>query len=57
MNRCFQLALLSVFLFVLGCGGSGTNTSVVENADEQALAEYNEMIKADEEARKSWDKK
>ncbi len=44
--------LFSATLFV-GCGGSGQNKNVVENADAKALADYQAEEKAREEAMKA----
>ena len=56
MIRLFSLILLSAIVFTVGCGSTESTTNIVEDADAQALEEYNAMIKADDEARKSWDK-
>ncbi len=46
-----SLALLFVLsLAVVGCGGSSTPTNVGENADAQALKDYEAQVAADEAA-------
>ncbi|WP_372721245.1 hypothetical protein [Novipirellula sp.] len=55
MKRLLSLMILFAgftMIAVPGCGSGGTNTSVTEDADAQAIADYEAAIKAEEDAMK-----
>jgi len=45
-----SLAIVTTFLAMTGCGDSGTNKNVAENADAKAIADYEAAEKARSEA-------
>jgi len=45
-----SLAIVTSFLAMTGCGDSGTNKNVAENADAKAVADYEADQKARSEA-------
>jgi len=53
-NYFLRLAfVLTTITAISGCGGSGSNTNVGENADAKAMADYEAAVKASEEAMSS----
>lgn len=53
-NHFLRLAfVLTTITAISGCGGSGSNTNVGENADAKAMADYEAAVKASEEAMSS----
>jgi len=48
-----SLAIVTTFLAMTGCGDSGTNKNVAENADAKAIADYEAAEKARSEAMKA----
>lgn len=49
----FCLAIVCGFATITGCGGSGQNQNVAENADAKAIADYEAEEKARSEAMKA----
>lgn len=47
------LALVFGFMAITGCGGSGQNQNVAENADAKAIADYEAEQKARAESMKA----
>ncbi|MGB7343686.1 MAG: hypothetical protein WBD20_05715 [Pirellulaceae bacterium] len=52
MTRVVLLIAFCGFLLIpiAGCGGSGENSAVTDNADAEALAEYDRQMEAEEAA-------
>ena len=50
MKILLNVLWISLTLVLAGCGGQSGNSNVTENADQKAKAEYEAMIKAQEEA-------
>jgi len=48
-----SLAIVASCLAIVGCGDSGQNKNVVENADAKAIADYEAEEKARSEAMKA----
>ena len=50
MKKFALVIVLGMLLMPVGCGRSSSPSNVGENADAQAMADYEASIKADQEA-------